>query len=74
MEPETWRWLIGGGLGALTFGVGWLLRMAWQASAVLARIEARLGHHGETLADHATRLHDVESATARHSGRWEASA
>lgn len=78
-DPETWRWLIGGGLAGLTVGVGWLVRMAWQAGQTLARIEARLGSHGETLADHADsigkhddRLRKVEEAWARNSGRWEA--
>lgn len=79
MEPETWRWLIGGGLGALTVGVAWLLRMAWAASAVLSRIEARISFHGEQIERcsvlhdaHDARLREVEGAVQRHSGRWGA--
>ncbi len=68
-DPETWRWLIGGGLGALTIGVGWLVRAAWQAGQTLARIEARLGSHGETLSDHADRILAVEASVNKHSGQ-----
>ncbi len=81
-DPETWqtwRWAIGGGLASVTLGVGWLVRMAWQAGQTLQRIEDRLGHHSEALTDHAdritlhdTRLREVEAAWARNSGRWEA--
>lgn len=78
-DPETWRWLIGGGLGALTVGVGWLLRMVWQASATLQRIEDRLGFHGtlhdqhaETAGELERRLREVAAKVDRHSGQLEA--
>ena len=78
MDGETWRWLIGGGLAGLTTGMVALLRMAWQMSGTLARIELTLATHGglhdlHTRTDdgHETRLRAVETAWARHSGVME---
>ena len=79
MNPDTWRWLIGGLATASTLGIGWLVKSAWTWGATLARIEARLGSHGELHDRHASQLdsHDgrirlVETKVAQHSGRWEA--
>lgn len=78
MTPETWRWLIGGGLLALTGGMAWLMRAVWGAAQTLARIESRLGFHGDlhakhtdTLDAHDGRLRRVEASVARHTGRME---
>ncbi len=78
-EPETWRWLIGGGVAGLTVGVGWLVRMAWQAGQTLQRIEDRLGFHGtlhdqhaEQVGDHDRRIREVEVKIGKHSTQLEA--
>jgi hypothetical protein len=79
LSAETARWAIGGGLGALSIGVGFLLRMVWVVSATVTRIEDRLSSHGELHDSHAasfqahdSRLRVVEGKIERHSGRFEA--
>lgn len=75
MDAEMWRWAIGGGLAALTGGVGWLLLLVWRAGQALARIEATLASQAAELSRqsarldaHDVRLREVEAACARHSG------
>lgn len=79
MDGEAWRWAIGGVLGALIVGVGYLVRMAYSLGGTLTRIDDRLGFHGERHDDHATsfaaqdqRLRELEQWRWKHSGETAA--